>query len=107
MTRRIQHTLLIAFVFYLVLIPCLSTPATRAQRTTAPLKRPKLVLLIVVDQFRYDYLERCADLFGRSGFKRLQRDGASWAQSNYDHMPTYTAPGHATMMTGEIGRAHV
>jgi predicted AlkP superfamily pyrophosphatase or phosphodiesterase len=63
-------------------------------------KRPRLVLLVVVDQFRYDYLERFNDLFGPNGFKRLLRDGASWTQSNYDHMPTYTAPGHATMMTG-------
>jgi predicted AlkP superfamily pyrophosphatase or phosphodiesterase len=53
-----------------------------------------------VDQFRYDYLERFGDLFGPNGFKRLMRDGASWTQSNYDHMPTYTAPGHGTMMTG-------
>ena len=58
------------------------------------------MLLIVVDQFRYDYLERFGDLFVANGFKRLLRDGASWAQSNYDHMPTYTAPGHSTMMTG-------
>ncbi|HYV82650.1 MAG TPA: alkaline phosphatase family protein [Pyrinomonadaceae bacterium] len=72
------------------------------QRRTQPAvqKRPKLVLLIVVDQFRYDYLERFGDLFGPDGFRRLIRDGASWTQSNYDHMPTYTAPGHGTMMTG-------
>src|SRR6202008_194219 len=69
-----------------------------AQRATT--SRPKLVLLIVVDQFRYDYLERFGDLFGPNGFRRLLRDGASWTQSNYDQMPTYTAPGHGTMMTG-------
>ncbi|HSE26096.1 MAG TPA: alkaline phosphatase family protein [Pyrinomonadaceae bacterium] len=63
-------------------------------------KRPRLILLIAVDQFRYDYIERFQDLFGPNGFKRLLRDGASWTQSNYDHFPTYTAPGHATMMTG-------
>jgi predicted AlkP superfamily pyrophosphatase or phosphodiesterase len=58
------------------------------------------VLLIVVDQFRYDYLERFGDLFVANGLRRLMRDGASWTQSNYDHFPTYTAPGHGTMMTG-------
>jgi hypothetical protein len=58
------------------------------------------VLLIVVDQFRYDYLERFGDLFAPNGLRRLLREGASWTQSNYDHMPTYTAPGHGTMMTG-------
>src|SRR5690348_11655641 len=73
-----------------------------AQRRTQPppTKRPRLVLLIVVDQFRYDYLERFDDLFLANGFRRLMRDGASWTQSNYDHMPTYTAPGHGTMMKG-------
>jgi predicted AlkP superfamily pyrophosphatase or phosphodiesterase len=63
-------------------------------------KRPRLVLLIAVDQFRYDYIERFGDLFAANGLRRLMREGASWPQSNYDHMPTYTAPGHGTMMTG-------
>ena len=58
------------------------------------------MLLIVVDQFRYDYLERFGDLFGPNGLRRLMRDGALWTQANYDHFPTYTAPGHGTMMTG-------
>jgi predicted AlkP superfamily pyrophosphatase or phosphodiesterase len=57
-------------------------------------------LLIVVDQFRYDYLERFGDLFAPGGIKRLMREGASWTEANYDHMPTYTAPGHSTLMTG-------
>jgi predicted AlkP superfamily pyrophosphatase or phosphodiesterase len=71
------------------------------QKTSAAQgKRPRLVLLIVVDQFRYDYLERFNDLFVPNGLKRLMRDGASWTQANYDHMPTYTAPGHSTLLTG-------
>jgi predicted AlkP superfamily pyrophosphatase or phosphodiesterase len=71
------------------------------QKTNAaPQARTRLVLLIVVDQFRYDYLERFGDLFAPNGIKRLMRDGASWTETNYDHMPTYTAPGHATLMTG-------
>ena len=84
------------------LIICLFVSVAFPQRRTQPSvqKRPRLVLLIVVDQFRYDYLERFGDLFGPNGFRRLIRDGASWTQSNYDHMPTYTAPGHGTMMTG-------
>ena len=62
-------------------------------------KRPRLVLLIVVDQFRYDYLERFNGLY-TSGIARLLRDGANWTEANYDHTPTYTAPGHSTLMTG-------
>jgi predicted AlkP superfamily pyrophosphatase or phosphodiesterase len=68
--------------------------------TPAPNVRPRLVLLIVVDQFRYDYLDRFNDLFVAGGLRRLMRDGASWTQADYDHTPTYTAPGHATLMTG-------
>ena len=70
------------------------------QAPSAAIKRPRLVLLIVVDQFRYDYLTRFGDLFSSRGLGRLMREGASWTEANYDHVPTYTAPGHATLMTG-------
>ena len=62
--------------------------------------KPRLVLLIVVDQFRYDYLTRYGDLFGEKGLGRLMSQGAAWAEANYDQMPTFTAPGHAVLMTG-------
>jgi predicted AlkP superfamily pyrophosphatase or phosphodiesterase len=68
--------------------------------TSAPYARPRLVLLIVVDQFRYDYLLRFGDLFGSRGIGRLMREGASWTDANFDHVPTFTAPGHAVLMTG-------
>src|SRR5215217_6381304 len=71
------------------------TPAPRAKPA-----RPRLVLLIAVDQFRYDYIERFGDLFAENGIRRLLREGASWSDANYDHVPTETAPGHATMLTG-------
>src|ERR687891_184856 len=85
-------------VSLLLVIAAVSVGQRRAP--SSELKRPRLVLLIVVDQFRYDYLERFGDLFVENGLRRLLREGASWTQSNYDHVPTYTAPGHATMMTG-------
>ena len=93
-----QRTLLAFALIGILLFSSVSIAQRRTQSTVQ--KRPKLVLLIAVDQFRYDYLERFGDLFGPNGFRRLMRDGASWTQSNYDHMPTYTAPGHGTMMTG-------
>ena len=59
------------------------------------------MLVIVVDQFRADYLERFGDLFAANGgLRRLMQGGAQWTNANFDHMPTYTAPGHATIMTG-------
>lgn len=87
-------------VLLIVALLTFSNAPAQQRATQASYKRPRLVLLIVVDQFRYDYLERFGDLFGPNGFKRLLRDGASWTQANYDHTPTYTAPGHGTMMTG-------
>jgi arylsulfatase A-like enzyme len=80
--------------------PAVSRPITKTQ------ERARLVLLIVVDQFRYDYLERFGDLFVRNGIGRLLREGASWADANYDHAPTKTAPGHATIMTGTWPAEH-
>src|SRR5688572_10125201 len=62
--------------------------------------RPRLVLLIVIDQFRYDYLERFGDLFGAGGIRRLMNEGAFWVNANYDYTPTVTAAGHAAIMTG-------
>jgi predicted AlkP superfamily pyrophosphatase or phosphodiesterase len=80
--------------------------ARTAKAASSRSARPRLVLLIVVDQFRYDYLERYADLFVPGGLRRLMKEGASWTQANYDHMPTYTAPGHATLMTGTWPSEH-
>src|SRR2546422_2213283 len=68
--------------------------------------RPRLVLLIVVDQFRYDYLTRFGDLFGSRGLGRLMRRGADWTHANFDHVPTFTAPGHAVFMTGARSEEH-
>ena len=93
----LRRTLALSLLLVLVVI---SSGQRRPPTDNARSKRPRLVLLIVVDQFRYDYLERFGDLFVANGLRRLMRDGASWTQSNYDHFPTYTAPGHGTMMTG-------
>ncbi|MBA3768847.1 MAG: alkaline phosphatase family protein, partial [Acidobacteria bacterium] len=83
-----------------------AAPPTTQPVTAAAKARPRLVLLIVVDQFRYDYLERFNGLFAGGGIGRLMREGASWADANYDHAPTKTAPGHATIMTGTWPAEH-
>src|ERR1041385_996196 len=86
-TRLLLLLILIALVAHAPLT--LEGAAASAQRRDnaerSKSTKPRLVLLIAVDQFRYDYLERFGDLFGPNGFKRLLRDGASWTQSNYDH----------------------
>ncbi len=60
----------------------------------------RLVVGIVIDQFRYDYLTRFEDQFVEGGFRRFLRRGANYTDNNYLHTPTYTAPGHATFMSG-------
>ncbi len=61
--------------------------------------KPKLIVHIAIDQFRYDYLPRFrADYTG--GLKRLLENGAVFANAHYEHFPTVTAIGHSAMLTG-------
>ncbi|MEO7276275.1 MAG: alkaline phosphatase family protein, partial [Vicinamibacterales bacterium] len=71
--------------------------APTAQRAPGPDTR--LVLLIAVDQFRYDYLTRFRSDY-TEGFKRLLTQGAVFTNANLEHYPTVTAVGHATMLSG-------
>lgn len=93
----------IAVLFCFVLaLSNLMLPAAAQQRrraANAP-KKVRLVVGIVIDQFRADYLNRFSDQFGEGGFKRLLDGGAVFTNANYIHTPTYTACGHATFMTG-------
>ena len=93
--------LLLALAGALPVSSAQAPPRTQTRRAiTNASQSPRLVLLIVVDQFRYDYLERFGDLFGSRGIGRLMREGASWTETNFDHVPTFTAPGFAVFMTG-------
>src|ERR1017187_5155763 len=62
-------------------------------------KKPKLVLAIVVDQFRYDYLTRFRSEYN-GGLARLLTKGAVFTNANYIHVPAITAVGHSTFLTG-------
>jgi arylsulfatase A-like enzyme len=68
--------------------------------------RPKLVVIIVIDQFRGDYLERYRDQWGEGGFRLLLERGADFTDCNYDYANTRTAPGHATLLTGAYTNGH-
>jgi predicted AlkP superfamily pyrophosphatase or phosphodiesterase len=98
---RYRILIVLTLALLILVVPFLSGNAQRQRSATArQTRRPRLVLLVVADQFRYDYLERFGDLFGPKGLRRLLAGGASWVDANYDHVPTTTAPGHSTMMTG-------
>ncbi|HKK40562.1 MAG TPA: alkaline phosphatase PafA [Cryomorphaceae bacterium] len=68
--------------------------------------RPKLVVGIVIDQMRNDYLTRYADLYGKGGFVRLLNDGFYGANHRFSYMPTSTGPGHASVYTGTTPAVH-
>src|SRR5216684_4291491 len=68
--------------------------------------RPKLIIVIVIDQFRGDYLERYRDQFGDGGFRVFLDRGAYFTDCNYDYANTRTAPGHATLFTGSYSSGH-
>lgn len=67
---------------------------------------PKLVVVIVIDQFRGDYLDRYHDKFGDSGFRLLIDHGAYFPNCNYQYANTRTAPGHSTLFTGAYSNGH-
>src|SRR5882672_10012320 len=60
---------------------------------------PKLVVAIVIDQFRYDYLTRFRSEY-TGGLKRLLDRGAVFTNANFQHVPTVTAVGHSTFLSG-------
>jgi predicted AlkP superfamily pyrophosphatase or phosphodiesterase len=68
--------------------------------------RPKLVVGIVVDQMRQEYLYRFEKKFGEGGFKRLINDGFMLTNAHYNYVPTYTGPGHASVFTGSTPAIH-
>ncbi len=68
--------------------------------------QPKLVVGIVVDQMRYDYLNLFWDKYGEGGFKRLINEGFNCKNNHFNYIPTYTAPGHASVYTGTTPAVH-
>ena len=69
-------------------------------------ERPKLVVGIVVDQMKMEYLYRFSNDFSANGFKRLMNNGYTFHNMHYNYMPTYTAPGHASIYTGTTPSTH-
>src|SRR5262249_57228285 len=81
---------LAAFPVALVAVPALA----------AQPEKPRLVVLVVFDQMRGDYLEKWKPLFGTDGFVRLQTEGAWFTNCHYPYAATQTGPGHTSMLTG-------
>jgi len=82
---------------------CLTLPAVaqtpRPAVSTEPPRQPKLILAIMIDQFRYEFLTRFRGEY-TGGLKRLMDEGANFTNARYRHFPTVTATGHATFLSG-------
>lgn len=72
----------------------------------AQVERPKLVVGLMIDQMRWDYLYRFSDRYGNDGFKRLLRDGFTCENTLINYIPTYTAIGHSSVYTGSVPSIH-
>ncbi|WP_341835780.1 alkaline phosphatase PafA [Chitinophaga pollutisoli] len=83
-------------------IALMLAPAVQAQ--TPP--RPKIVVGMMVDQMRWDFLYRYAGRYGQGGFKRLLREGFRCEQTYIDYAPTVTACGHTSVYTGSVPAIH-
>lgn len=93
-----KHSLVI-----LPLLAVLTTLPLRAQQAHIPeLQQPRLVVMLVVDQMRWDYLTRYADRYCDGGFRRLMREGYNCNRTTINYLPAITAVGHTSIGTGSV-----
>ncbi|HDZ40440.1 MAG TPA: alkaline phosphatase family protein [Bacteroidetes bacterium] len=90
-------------VFILLLI--VSLPSF-TQNAYIPPEKPALVIGIVIEQFRYDYLDKYWNMFSGGGFKKLIGEGTFYRNASYDFFLSQSAPAHATLATGTVPRHH-
>lgn len=94
-----KKQLTLTLVAFLLILSCFAQ--------TQKLERPKLVIGIVVDQMRYDYLYRYYNKYAENGaFKRLMNEGFNVKNTHYNYVPTFTAPGHTSIYTGTTPAYH-
>jgi len=96
---KLRKLLLFTFI-------CFSGIAYSQNKKTSALPRPKLVVGLVVDQMRWDYLYRYYERYSNKGFKRLLNEGFSCENTYIPYIPTYTAIGHSTIYTGSVPAIH-
>ncbi|MDO5972146.1 alkaline phosphatase family protein [Flavivirga aquimarina] len=94
------------FSFCLVFCFCMSFKGQNETANDVVKSNPKLVVGIVVDQMRYDYLTRFYNKFGEGGFKRMMNEGFNCKNNHFNYIPTYTGPGHASIYTGTTPKYH-
>lgn len=106
-----QFSILQGFIFCimrvitLVLLCVVLANPSSAQNGTQG-KKPKLMVGIMVDQMKYEFLHRYASNYGTGGFRRLMGEGFVLTNAHYNYAPTVTGPGHASVYTGTTPSVH-
>lgn len=90
-------------LFYICVFLHVAVLSVNAQ---AQISRPKLVVGIVVDQMRWDYLYKYYEKYGENGFKRMMNGGFNCQNTMINYLPSFTGPGHATIYTGSVPAIH-
>ncbi len=102
--RAMKRIVLFYFVLCVAFLP---TRAQKPQKVSAnDLVRPKLVVGVVIDQMRWDYLYRYFDKYAAGGFRRMLGEGFSCENAMINYIPSYTAVGHSTIFTGTVPSIH-
>ncbi len=91
---------------HIVSFTCCLLMAMHSFAQPKALQRPKLVVGIVVDQMRWDYLYRYYSKYGNDGFKRMMNDGFNCQNTMINYLPSFTAPGHTCIYTGSVPAIH-
>ncbi len=99
---KIKYLLLL--ISFAVTLPSFAQKKAVAASNSVP--RPKLVVGLVVDQMRWDYLYRYYDRYQSGGFKRMLNEGFTCENTNIDYIPTVTASGHTCIYTGSVPAIH-
>lgn len=103
MKKTVHISILVLFLFFFVV---LSAQRRTKKNTEVVEKETKLVVGIVVDQMRYDYLTRFWNHYSEDGFKRLVNEGFNCKNNHFNYAPTSTGPGHASVYTGATPSSH-
>jgi predicted AlkP superfamily pyrophosphatase or phosphodiesterase len=90
----------------LSLLLCSFSAYAQQKNSTVSSSKPPLVVGIVVDQMRYDFLHRYYNKYQEGGFKRLMNQGFVCHNHHYDYAQTVTAAGHASVYTGSVPSMH-
>lgn len=92
----------LSFVLLLVVMHAVCVSPGEAQ----PLPRPRLVVVLTLDQFPHDYITRYQQFYGQGGFRYLLDGGAVFVDASFKHANTSTGPGHAVILSGTYGRTN-